>query len=348
MTGVDEILPTEALGDRLAGAKTIVTPHAPAESRCQARDTLSHAAKLVAADPWDATPVREERFISLIQKRAPGADIADLSPILDELRIVKSPSEVAVCRRAGQLSALAVLEAMRSAKPGVHEYELAAIAEFTYQLNGARGVGYRHIIPNGKNIWFGHYTKNDQPLVDGELVLMDGAPEVCNYTSDIGRMFPVNGRYSPLHRELYGFMVEYHKALLKRIRPGALPTGILAEAAQEMGELVERTRFSKPIYEEAARRTLTFRGHLSHPVGMAVHDVGRYFEKPMPAGLVITVDPQMWVPEERLYIRVEDTIAVTENGIDVFTKQAPLELDDVEARMREPGMLDSTALRLPF
>ena len=236
---------------------------------------------------------------------------------------------------------------MRSAKPGRSEYELGAIAEYVYQLNGARGLGYRPIIPNGPNIWFGHYTKNDQPLADGELILMDGAPEVCGYTSDIGRMFPVNGRYSPLQRELYGFIVEYHKAVLKRIRAGVLPLDVLAGAAEEMAPAVERTRFSKPIYEEAARRTLTFRGHLSHPVGMAVHDVGRYFERPMPVGLVITIDPQMWIPEERLYIRVEDTIAVTEDGIDVFTKAAPLELDDVEALMREEGMLDKVSLKLP-
>jgi Xaa-Pro aminopeptidase len=159
-------------------------------------------------------------------------------------------------------------------------------------------------------------------------------------------MFPVNGRYTELQCKLYGFMVAYHKVLLKLIRPGALPKDILAAAAEQMEPVIAGTHFPKGIYEEAARRTLSFRGHLSHPVGMAVHDVGRYFERPMPVGLVITIDPQMWVPEERLYIRVEDTITVTEGGIEVFTKRAPLELDDVEAAMREEGILDKVSLKL--
>ena len=93
--------------------------------------------------------------------------------------------------------------------------------------------------------------------------------------------------------------------------------------------------FTKDIYREAARRTLEFRGHLSHPVGMAVHDDGDYHHRPLVAGTVFAVDPQMWVPEERLYIRVEDTVAVTADGIENLTSDAPLALDAVEALMRQ-------------
>src|SRR6185436_10005938 len=104
---------------------------------------------------------------------------------------------------------------------------------------------------------------------DGDLVLMDYAPDFRYYTSDIGRMWPVNGRYDPVQRELTGFMVRYHRALLARIRPGRLASEILAEAAKEMAGVIAETRFSKPIYEQAARRALEYVGHLSHPVGMA-------------------------------------------------------------------------------
>jgi Xaa-Pro aminopeptidase len=214
-----------------------------------------------------------------------------------------------------------------------------AVADYVYRVNGALREGYRAIVPCGSNIWYGHYFRNDQPLVDGEMVLMDYAPEVCYYTCDIGRMFPVSGTYAPVHRELYGLVVEYHKRLLKRVGPGALPREVLAATADEMRPVIDGWRFSKPIYEAAVRRMLDFTGHLSHPVGMAVHDVGSYFDKPMQPGLVITLDPMMWVPEERLYIRVEDTVAITETGVDVLTKAAPLELDDVEALMREEGLL---------
>jgi len=128
--------------------------------------------------------------------------------------------------------------------------------------------------------------------------------------------------------------VEYHKALLRRIRPGATADQILGEAAFEMAEVIGRTRFSKPIYKSAAQRTLEFQGHLSHAVGMAVHDVGDYRTRPLRPGVVFAVDPQMWVPEEKRYIRVEDTVAVTEEGMENLTCAAPLEPGDVEAALR--------------
>jgi Xaa-Pro aminopeptidase len=150
-------------------------------------------------------------------------------------------------------------------------------------------------------------------------------------------MFPVNGRYAPWQRELYGFIVRYHGAILARVKPGALPADALKDAAEEMGEVVASTHWSKPAYAEAAKRALEFRGHYSHPVGMAVHDVGRYFDRPFAPGLVFSLDPQIWVPEERLYIRVEDTGVVTEEGFEPFTSAAPLDLDEVEAAVGSSG-----------
>lgn len=113
-----------------------------------------------------------------------------------------------------------------------------------------------------------------------------------------------------------------------------MPDQVMDEAAAEMRRVWEKWEFSKEIYREGARRTLEFRGHLSHPVGMAVHDVGEYHHRPLQPGTVFSVDPQMWIPEERLYIRVEDTVVVTEDGIKNLTAAAPLELDDVEALIR--------------
>jgi Xaa-Pro aminopeptidase len=148
-------------------------------------------------------------------------------------------------------------------------------------------------------------------------------------------MWPANGVYAPWQRELYGFMVEYHKVLLAKIRPGITPEQVMDEASVAMHEVWATWPFSKDIYREGARRTLEFRGHLSHPVGLAVHDDGSYYGRPLVPGTVFTVDPQMWIPEENLYIRVEDTLAITEDGIEIFTAAAPLELDDIETLMRE-------------
>ncbi len=183
----------------------------------------------------------------------------------------------------------------------------------------------------------------DLLLTDARIATLRGdesdcAPDYGGYTSDIGRMWPVNGKYAPWQRELYGFIVEYHKVLLETIRPGVMASQVTDEASRKMKEVFEKTKFSKPCYENAARKTLEFRGHLSHSVGLHVHDGGNYGLEPLAPGIVFAIDPQMWVPEEKLYIRSEDTIVITENGIENLTKLAPLELDDVEKLMQEDGM----------
>lgn len=345
LTGVSSVRPVSALAADLAGVPTIVTPFSPGEARMQCRDTLLQAAKQRMADPWVSPNSAEERFRERLQQAYPTSGVRDLSPILDNLRLRKSAAETALMRRAGALSARAVLEAMRSTQPGIMEFQLAAVADYVYRLHGASGHAYRPIIPGGDNIWNGHYYRNDQPLNSGDLVLMDAAPDLGCYTSDIGRIWPVNGKYSDWQRELYGFIVEYHKVLLNTIRPGLMASEIHREAAATMRPIVERTRWSKPEYEAAARRTLAFEGHLSHPVGMAVHDVGDYRKGPLQPGTVFALDPQMWVPEERLYIRVEDTVAVTDSGIENLTCAAPLELDAVEAVV---GKGDRFDLFAPF
>jgi Xaa-Pro aminopeptidase len=248
-------------------------------------------------------------------------------------------------RRAGKLSSRAVTEAMKRTRPGLRENDLHAIALFLYQTAGARGEGYRAILPSGtERIWDIHYFDNNGILEEGDLVLMDTAPDVGYYTSDIGRMWPVNGKYDALQRELYGFMVAFHKQLLARIRPGVTAEQVFNEASTATLPLLEQTQFSKPIYEAAARKVLTFKGSLSHTVGMAVHDVGDYWRGPLRPGMVFTVDPQMWVTEEKLYIRVEDTVLVTETGVEILTANAPLDLDAVEATMRQPSAFDAIVL----
>ena len=338
MTGADGVYGLEKLSEHLADAKLVYTPHAPAEVRATTRYHLLLANQMAAQDPWDGQPSREQRLISLLRSRFPKVEVRDLTLILDELRSVKSPCEIAVMRRSGQLCAQAIREAMRVTRPGILEFQLGALANYIYMLNGTRGEGYRPIIAGGENIWHIHYSLNNSPLKDGDLVLMDVAPECNYYTSDIGRMWPVSGTYAPWQRELYGYVVEYHKVVLSKIRPGVTPDQVMDKAAEEMKEVWENYKFSKEIYRQGARRTLEFRGHLSHPVGMAVHDDGGYHHRPLVPGTAFAVDPQMWIPEEKLYIRVEDTVVVTEDGIENLTSGAPLELDDVEALMRDEAM----------
>lgn len=347
LTGADTVYGPEKLSEHLRAVKDLHVPHMPAEGRAMSRDVATGSQRKVAEDRWDGRVSREAHLIGLLMDRFPRIAIRDLSPILDELRLIKSPREIELLDCAAKLAGLAVMEAMRSTRPGVIEYQLGAIASYTFLSNGARGDGYRSIIAGGANAWYGHYFRNDCPLQGGDLVLMDCAPDYGYYTSDIGRMWPVNGKYSRLQRELYGFVVEYHKALLKRIRPGAMASDIMVEAAEGMAQVIEHRSFSEPVYEGAARRMLEFTGHLSHPVGMAVHDVGNYHTRPLAPGMVFTVDPQMWVHEEERYIRCEDTVVVTEDGAENLTQFVPLELDDVETLMGEEGLLQRYPAAFP-
>ena len=324
LTGVDEVKKPDAILKDLAGAQTIYTPQRDANQGGN-------------SDPF-RRPNRLAYFIEQLKISSPKADIQDLTPAISSLRVVKSPAEVDLMRISGRLTALAVAEAMQSTKPGMMEYHLGAIGEYIYRVNGARGAAYRPIIGGGANASYGHYYRNDCELKDGDMVLMDCAPDYGGYTSDIGRMWPVNGKYAPWQRELYGFIVEYHKVLLELLRPGVMASQIADEASAEMRKVFEKTKFSKPCYEEAARRTLEFGGHLSHSVGLHVHDGGNYGLKPLIPGTVFAIDPQMWVPEEQLYIRAEDTIVITQDGIENLTELAPLELDDVEKFMKADGL----------
>jgi Xaa-Pro aminopeptidase len=248
-------------------------------------------------------------------------------------------------RAAGRLTALATVEAMRSTAEGIFEYELAAVADFVFLQAGAAGGSYEAIVATGTNAWHGHYMRKTSQLSAGELVLYDYAPDLGYYTSDIGRMWPVSGRWEPWQLELYEFIVRYHRALLSRIAPGATVDAILDETAAEMTPVVEEAQWSAPEFERAARGALEFRGHLSHPVGMSVHDVGDYRSAPLVEGLVFSVDPMLWVPERNLYVRCEDTVAVTAAGIENLTEAAPLDPADVEAAMTEPGLLQWWASR---
>ena len=153
-------------------------------------------------------------------------------------------------------------------------------------------------------------------------------------------MFPVNGKYNAWQRELLQFVLEYHKAVMTRVRPGVTPMQVRQEAAKAMEPVFARTRFSKPIYEKAARTLVeTGGGVFSHTVGMAVHDVGSYAGAPLKPGQVFSIDPQLRVPEENLYLRYEDTIVVTESGYENFTDFLPMELDDMERLVLEKGVV---------
>jgi Xaa-Pro aminopeptidase len=345
LTGVDDVVAADLMGRSWIGAlvrtpyPTLYTPFSPAELGADSRDELLGGQAGLIADLWDGRPSREGYFIHLLRTRYPQFEIKDLSPLIDKLRVIKSPREIELIRRASQIAGMGIMEAMRSTAPGVMEYQLDGVARYIFQINDARREGYSSITAAGTNAWMGHYFHNKSELKDGDLILMDYAPDYHYYTSDVTRMWPVNGKYSRAQRELCEFILAYRAALLKRIRPGAMPSKILDEAALEMADYLKRKPSSKPEYGRATQAALKFRGHLSHLVGMAVHDVGTYAGAPLKQGTVFSIDPMLWVPEEKLYVRMEDVVVVTESGVENFTDFLPSEPGEIESLMKEEGIL---------
>jgi Xaa-Pro aminopeptidase len=346
LTGADAVVSTKMMGEDWLAALTappapaIYTMFTPAEGSAESRHEIQNANAAIAADYWDGRVSREAHFVNLLRTRAPRAEVRDLTAILDEMRSVKSAREIALIRRASQLAGLGILEAIKSTKAGLFEYQLDAAARYMFLAGGARLEGYRSITAAGTaNIWNGHYYRNDALLKNGDLVLMDFAPDYGYYTSDVTRMWPVDGTYSPVQRELLQFVLEYRNVVLKLVRPGITTKEIYDQARVAMAPVMARTRWSRPVYEQAARKMVeTGGGTLSHPVGLAVHDDGPYNRGPLKVGHVFSIDPQLWVPEETLYIRYEDVIAVTADGYENFTEFLPTTLDEIERLVGKGGI----------
>ena len=346
LTGVDAVRPLEQMAQDLTGADllrppamVLHTPLAPMETGNDSRDELLAAQARAASDPWEGRPSREAHFVQLVQQRFPQLSVRDLSPTLDAMRTIKSPAEIAVIRRATQLAGLGIMEAMRSTAAGVYEYQLDAAAKYVYYLNGARGDGYASIIGGGTNAFMGHYFRKADALRDGDLVLMDYAPDVRYYTSDVTRIWPVNGTFSPAQKALYEYIVAYRDALFRYIKPGVTSDEVLDRAAADMRQYLVGKTFASPAHKRAVEEGLVFRGHFQHPVGMAVHDVGRVRGVPLQAGMVFTIDPMIWIPEERLYIRIEDVALVTADGVENLSGFVPSSMADVQRTIAEPGLV---------
>jgi len=352
LSGVDAVYGSELLAEHLSRyarsgqARTLLTPFSPAEGLATSRDGAIRAVADVASDPWDGSPSREGRLAELLRTRFPQFEIQDLSPVLDKLRLIKSPREIALISKATRLSSLALLEAMRSTVPGISEYELDAVAKYVYYRNGAQGDAYYSLVASGANASYPHYSSGKRKMLDGDFLLMDYAPDVGYYMSDVTRMWPVNGKFNAWQRELYGFYLECYQAILKHIRPGVTAASIKQEAHQDMERALARTRFSKPVYERAAREFVEGYGRsaanprssLGHWVGMATHDVGQD-NGPLRAGMVFTIEPALRVPEEKIYIRLEDVIVITDKGADILTGWLPMDIPAIEKTMSEEGLL---------
>ncbi|MCS7082474.1 MAG: Xaa-Pro peptidase family protein [Bacteroidetes bacterium] len=352
LSGIDAVYGVELLAEHLAryvlrGVRVLYTPLDPAEGLATSRDIALRTIADWASDPWDGRPSREGHFVGLLRMRFPQLEIRNLSPILDSLRLIKSPRELELIRKATRLAMEAIREAMRSTQPGQYEYELEALAQFIFRRHGAQGDAYYALVASGPNAWYPHYHAGKRQMRVGELVLMDYAPDVGYYMSDVTRIWPVDGRFSPEQRELYTFYLACYRAILRAIRAGRTAQEIKQEAASEMERILAASRFSRPHYRRAAESFVASYKEsaqnphttLGHWLGMATHDVGRY-TGPLRPGMVFTIEPALRVPEESLYIRLEDVVIITESGVEIVSEALPMDVEAIERLMREEGILE--------
>ena len=352
MTGVDHVFATTMMGEHLWRMRMRTKPivylyQSPPERHAESRDLLLRHEGDIQNDPWDQTQPRYKDFNQNMSEHMAGSEIRDLTKILDQLRLIKSNAEIEVIKKATVLSCLALMEAMRSTKPGIYEYELDGMAKYIYHINGAQGDAYYSLIANGSNAYMPHYHEKKDKLRDGDLMLMDYSPDFQYYMSDITRMIPVNGKFSEEQSQLYGFYVACYRAILDKIRPFIEPVKVRKEAADKMKQILSIAKFNQTHHRKAAenfvesyaRSSKRQYASLGHGVGMATHDVGDHSKMLLP-GMVFTIEPALRVPEENIYIRLEDLIIITETGAEVVSDFVPMDMRGIEKLMREKGMLD--------
>jgi Xaa-Pro aminopeptidase len=274
----------------------------------------------------------------------------DEAATIHEMRLIKSPAEIELMRKAAEISASAHKRAMRFCKPGVNEYALEAELIHEFQRSGARFVAYTSIVGSGANSCILHYNDNDQTIKNGNIVLIDAGCEYQNYASDITRTFPANGRFSAEQRAIYEIVLKAQLAGIKAVRPGALwdaPQNaivkVITEGLLTLGIL--KGKLSDLIKNKAY---LEYYMHKSgHWLGLDVHDVGRYKVdgkwRAFVPGMVLTVEPGIYISADsgapkrfhNIGVRIEDDVLVTKTGNDILSKDVPKSIAEIEAIMSQ-------------
>lgn len=274
----------------------------------------------------------------------------DPRPLLGELRLRKSPTEIAHMRHASRISSLAHVEAMRQSRPGVSEYHLQAVLEAHFRFLGGSGWAYPSIVGGGDNATILHYTDNDDTIAEDDVVLIDAAAEFRGYASDITRSWPVSGRFTPAQRAIYEVVLASQLAAIDATRPGVpfdaphkAARRVLAEGLIDLGILSGEV---DEVLENGAMSRF-YMHNTSHWIGLDVHDVGPSHPGGEPRllepGMVLTIEPGLYFGAWRedmgdvdpaylgIGCRIEDDVLVTETGHDVLTSDCPKDPDELEA-----------------
>ena len=299
---------------------------------------------------WDARVMGWLNQVRAEARRGVAAptDLRDVHALIDEMRLYKDESELALMRRSATIAAAAHRRAMRAARPGRGEFEIEAELLHEFRRHGAQGPSYTPIVAGGENACVLHYVSNDRMLEDGALLLIDAGCELDGYASDVTRTFPVNGRYSAPQRAVYELVLAAQAAALKEVRPGnawdAPHNAAVRTLAQGMIDLGLLAGSLDAVLERETFRQF-YMHRTGHWLGLDVHDAGDYKRagawRKLEPGMVLTVEPGCYiraadgVPRELagIGVRIEDDVLVTAGGYEVLTHEAPKSIADIEALM---------------
>ena len=274
-------------------------------------------------------------------------EILDWRPMLSEMRLIKSPNEIRLMQQAGQITALGHIKAMQTTRPNRFEYEIESDILHEFNRHCARFPSYNSIVAGGNNACILHYTENDRPLNDGDLVLIDAGCEFAMYAGDITRTFPVNGKFSQPQREIYELVLKAQKRAIELLVPGnsikQANDEVIRIKTQGLVDLGILKGDVDTLIQQQAYRQFYMHG-LGHWLGLDVHDVGSYGQdkqRILEIGMVITVEPGIYISEDAdvpeqykgIGVRIEDNLLMTEYGNKILTAAAPKEIADIENLM---------------
>ena len=286
----------------------------PAEKfETQLRSLLENHPKIYAID-------------ATVEPLAPLRTRIDAKPLIAKLRMEKSPEEIRHIQRATDASIEAHRAAWNMIRPGENEYEVASIMVGTYLMDGCRRSAYAPIVGSGPNSTTLHYSRNSRRMDEGEVVVMDVAAECENYASDITRTVPANGKFTARQREIYEIVLGAQRAAIAAVKPGMTLTKKTPNNLYQIAYDYINTH-GKDLHGEPLGKYFTH--GLSHHVGLDVHDESDT-TAPLKAGMVITIEPGIYIPEENIGVRIEDVVLVTETGAKVLSGALPVDPDEIE------------------
>ena len=314
-TGIQ--LGPDSVAARLTGIRDVI-----------ALDSLAGRVSRAARDtgpiylPLDALTPEEQRSM---QAALAGRDLRDPYPLVDSLRLVKDADELRRLRMAIDITLLGHAAGMQAVRPGMWEYQLEAVIEATFRGNGADRVGYPSFVGSGPNGATLHYDTNRRQMQAGELVAVDAGAEWGQYTADVTRTFPVSGRFTARQKALYDLVLATQRAAFDSVRPGVRVSDLNRVARRYMKDHSGRLCGDRTCDEY-------FVHGLGHWLGMNVHDPGDY-GVPLAPGMVFTIEPGIYIPAERLGIRIEDDVLVTATGGEWLSAQLPRTTEAIERLM---------------